>query len=523
LELARRDGGSLLDLSDLGLRTLPQEVADLTQVEELDASGNRLTEFPDAVLELAGLRSLDLGNNRIGEVPVRITRLSRLETLDLSENRLRSLPEGLAKLGHLRSLGLFRNRIACLPDHACECTSMATLDIGGNRLQTLPERIGRLSKLERLDAGENLLYRVPCSMGDLSRLNRLDLSRNRLVSLPAELARLQMLDELYLDDNPLEEIPAELGDLPRLRVFSARNSVVPEELRGVDLGRLRSLAEGHLEGRWSGGPEVGKQYFEFPPFVSEFFLAAGGLTGVLGIVELYYRRFHQECSVVLQFPGGTRVSLANLSRSRAIKIAREHEILLQEGRAVVEMGEARNAAAQKKKTEFAVEALTQVPQVEMGTRTREADPNRTSWKFDVFLSYNRTDKDLVVELVERLKGRDVRVWLDEWELIPGRPWQEALEEIVSGAKAAAVLVGRNGLGPWQRREMRAALEEFVERESPVIPVLLPGAPTSPELPVFLGHFTWVDLRKGFSSEGMDRLEWGITGSKPKFLGQVPAR
>jgi hypothetical protein len=77
------------------------------------------------------------------------------------------------------------------------------------------------------------------------------------------------------------------------------------------------------------------------------------------------------------------------------------------------------------------------------------------------------------------------VWLDEWELVPGRPWQEALEAIMQTAQSAAVLVGQDGVGPWQDREMRGCLNAFVQRALPVIPVLLPGAPQQPALPMFL--------------------------------------
>jgi hypothetical protein len=119
----------------------------------------------------------------------------------------------------------------------------------------------------------------------------------------------------------------------------------------------------------------------------------------------------------------------------------------------------------------------------------------------------------VRELARALRDRGVRVWLDEDELIPGRPWQEALEEIIRTTRTAAVLVGKDGLGPWEIPEMRACLSEFVDRRMPVIPVLLPGAPQKPELPLFLKAFTWVDLRGGIT-QGLDRLEWGITGRKP---------
>ncbi|HEV7509428.1 MAG TPA: toll/interleukin-1 receptor domain-containing protein [Thermoanaerobaculia bacterium] len=134
--------------------------------------------------------------------------------------------------------------------------------------------------------------------------------------------------------------------------------------------------------------------------------------------------------------------------------------------------------------------------------------------FDVFLSHNSKDKPTVRQLGEDLKKRGLTVWLDEWELVPGRPWQEALEGIVQTTRAAAVLVGSDGIGPWQDREMRGCLSEFVDRGLPVIPVLLPGAPSKPDLPMFLKQFTWVDLRSGLTNEGIDRIQWGVTGKKP---------
>ncbi|HVT16322.1 MAG TPA: FxSxx-COOH system tetratricopeptide repeat protein [Thermoanaerobaculia bacterium] len=151
-------------------------------------------------------------------------------------------------------------------------------------------------------------------------------------------------------------------------------------------------------------------------------------------------------------------------------------------------------------------------------------------QFDVFLSHNSQDKDAVLEIARALKERGLRPWLDAWELIPGRRWQEALEEILETARTTAVLVGKDGFGPWQTPEMRASIDGSVERNLPVIPVLLPGAPEKPKLPLFLLQFTWVDLRRGVTREGIDRLVWGVKGEKVeeaaghgRAAGHGPAR
>ena len=117
------------------------------------------------------------------------------------------------------------------------------------------------------------------------------------------------------------------------------------------------------------------------------------------------------------------------------------------------------------------------------TETISVDPQAANQHFDVFLSHNSNDKPAVITLAEALKSRDLRPWLDIWDLPPGRPWQEELEKILKTIPAAAVLVGHDGLGPWENTEMRALLSECAEQDLPVIPVLLPGATAQPRLPI----------------------------------------
>ena len=50
--------------------------------------------------------------------------------------------------------------------------------------------------------------------------------------------------------------------------------------------------------------------------------------------------------------------------------------------------------------------------------------------FDVFLSHNGKDKPAVKSLGAALKQRGLSVWLDEWELRPGRVWQDGMEEAI---------------------------------------------------------------------------------------------
>ncbi|NJL27112.1 MAG: TIR domain-containing protein [Thermoanaerobaculia bacterium] len=134
--------------------------------------------------------------------------------------------------------------------------------------------------------------------------------------------------------------------------------------------------------------------------------------------------------------------------------------------------------------------------------------------FDVFLCHNSADKPAVAEVAARLCEADLEPWLDVEQLRPGFPWQRQLELQIRSIRAAAVFVGPSGIGPWQEEELDGFLREFQKRGCPVIPVLLPGCPSPPELPVFLGARTWVDFRVN-SPDPLEQLIWGITSKKPE--------
>ncbi len=82
--------------------------------------------------------------------------------------------------------------------------------------------------------------------------------------------------------------------------------------------------------------------------------------------------------------------------------------------------------------------------------------------YDVFLSHAGADKPAVEALARRLRDEEgLRVFFDRWELVPGAPWQEALEQALADSRTYAVFLGPQGLGPWHNAEMRVALGQRV--------------------------------------------------------------
>ena len=156
-------------------------------------------------------------------------------------------------------------------------------------------------------------------------------------------------------------------------------------------------------------------------------------------------------------------------------------------------------------------------------------------RYDAFLSYNSQDRPAVHEVAERLKGEGLELYLEEWELAPGREFQPALAEGLRDSKTCVVFLGPNGLGPWQKQELQVAIDKRARDEAfHVIPVLLPGAERPRRGDVahleFLINASWVEFLKTLDDERAFRsLVWGITGTKPpepdetRYEGVCPYR
>ena len=80
--------------------------------------------------------------------------------------------------------------------------------------------------------------------------------------------------------------------------------------------------------------------------------------------------------------------------------------------------------------------------------------------------------------------------------------------------SAAICLGPCGLGRWEAVELGAFISQCVERGIPVIPVLLPGVEEIPEPLVFLRELNAVRFSAVDDQAALDRLVWGIKGTKP---------
>ncbi len=133
-------------------------------------------------------------------------------------------------------------------------------------------------------------------------------------------------------------------------------------------------------------------------------------------------------------------------------------------------------------------------------------------QYDVFLCYNQQDKSKVQHIRDQLSEHGLTSWLDEWDLMPVKSLQEALETEAAPSKSVVVCVGASGIGEWQDSEHSAFLRAMIHRHNQVITVYLSNWSDGVYVPLFLQRRPTVDFRRS-TRQPLEMLVGYITGNK----------
>lgn len=129
-----------LGLKGLGLAELPDEIWNLSHLEELDLSHNTLSGLPDMFSTLPNLTALNLGDNHIEELPPSISACSKLRIIQAERNRLAELPKDFKKHSNWSVFGLSGNRFQKLPPWLSKLDFVQLLALDRNQIETISEK-----------------------------------------------------------------------------------------------------------------------------------------------------------------------------------------------------------------------------------------------------------------------------------------------------------------------------------------------------------------------------------------------
>lgn len=145
-----------------------------------------------------------------------------------------------------------------------------------------------------------------------------------------------------------------------------------------------------------------------------------------------------------------------------------------------------------------------------GQKPDKSTEQETEQNFDVLLCYNKEDEFTAKNIANQLKQKQIRVWLEVWEVPGGLSCYDQVEKDIERIMSVAFLIGSNGC-PWQKQPLIDVIEEFFERDLRPIPVILKNVPSELKLPIYLKRRRSVDFRDE-ESEPLKELIWAIRKS-----------
>jgi Leucine-rich repeat (LRR) protein len=239
-----------LSIVSCGLNKVPDELINLSNLNHLSISGNKIEYIPQYLYELNKLRTLNLSDNNILEISSDVNHLINLVELNLSHNRLEYVPDEIFRLVSLKKLDLSCNSIVKINPHPVTNDRMLDLNLEHNYIRIFDFVLG-LHKLQKLDLGDNKIKRIPKDFHLMHQIRKLSLRRNELNDKSGLVAgsRLMLPPNLFylnLNNNSLNflsrattQIANSLSRLKILDISSADLFNVPEFIfRSSNLKKL---------------------------------------------------------------------------------------------------------------------------------------------------------------------------------------------------------------------------------------------------------------------------------------------
>lgn len=209
-----------LDLSNLGLKTIPAEIVVFEKIEEINLSNNEISYISNINI-LTNIKKLNLSYNKISDISF-IRKLTKLEILHISNNKIsniKELPESLLeldishnqlkgniKIENLKRLNISNNRGGLSKVNLntnINNVEIEKLIISNNELINLNQFL-RFPKLKVLKASGNLIQNADISIIKADQLDVLDLSYNKIADI--KFKENFSIKTLYLENNNINNI-----------------------------------------------------------------------------------------------------------------------------------------------------------------------------------------------------------------------------------------------------------------------------------------------------------------------------
>lgn len=224
---------------------IPEEVYDLTSLEELNLGPNKIKQISGKIGRLNKLKVFDAGESDFDKFPLELMQVDSLTKVFIGSPKLKELPKQLDDWGTLTYLNLRGSenleRVIGLPP------SLGYLFVAGGTFSKLPEKIFSLNKLTKLVAHKMGLEQLPEQLFEMVSILALYVIDTRIQSLPDKIDKLKDLVDLNLTDNEFKEFPEAITNAIKVSDLSLAGNYLQQipssllklksSLKKIDLGR----------------------------------------------------------------------------------------------------------------------------------------------------------------------------------------------------------------------------------------------------------------------------------------------
>lgn len=140
------------------------------------------------------------------------------------------------------------------------------------------------------------------------------------------------------------------------------------------------------------------------------------------------------------------------------------------------------------------------------------DASRVESPF-VFISYNKNDKDLAIEIALFLASENINVWFDEWVISAGDSIIEQINKGLENCTHFIIIWSKNASkSNWVRKELQSILIKAIKsKKIKILPIVIDET-TVPEL---ISDIRYIKYRGGIERDRWEIIR-SITGHKPSL-------
>jgi hypothetical protein len=86
----------------------------------------------------------------------------------------------------------------------------------------------------------------------------------------------------------------------------------------------------------------------------------------------------------------------------------------------------------------------------------------------VFFCYAREDQDFALKLAQNLKNRGVNIWIDQWNIGPGKDWDQEIDKALDDCGKFLIILSPNSI---ESLEVRGELRMALDGKKNIVPLL----------------------------------------------------